>query len=387
MFSKRILLFDTITDGHHPDYLYNFILYYSEKTEVELHILTGKTFAVYLQQYLKDGILPWTNIVVHYIPQEEIQKIHQKSIFIRSFLEWKLMKEYALKLGIKKVLLMYMDYFQLGIIFSKKSDLEISGIYFRPDFAKNPNSFYSKIKKLILVKTMNSGHLKNLFTLEEKVVPELQKLSKKTKVCSICEPVQLFSLTEDKKISFAKIHQIPQNKILFLNFGYLDERKGIEVFLKACQQLSKDQLNSIALMLVGPIEKDYESKINDLISHVDGLQTCKMWGYLATNEIQITFDLADWALVLYQNHLGSSSVLVRAALAGKPVLGTDLGQIGELTNQRKLGLALDASNPADIAKAIIEIIEKRVKINHSAIQQFANENSIEAFGNVIDSAI
>lgn len=387
MFSKRILLFDTITDGHHPDYLYNLIVYYSEKTDIELHLLTGEAFSLYLQQYFEGGNLPWKNIHIHYIPQEEIQKIHQKSIYLRSFMEWRLMKQFALKLGIKKVLLMYMDYFQLGIIFGHKSDLEISGIYFRPDFTKNPNHLYAKIKRFILKKAMNSGQLKNLFTLEEKIVPELQQLSNKTKVFPICEPIQLFSVTEGQKIKFLENHPLPSNKIVLLNFGYLDERKGIEVFLEACKHLSKEQLNSIALMLVGPADPDYQTKINGLIANIDGLHTCKIWGYLPSNEVQIAFDLADWSLVLYQNHLGSSSVLVRSALAGKPVLGTHVGQIGALTKQRNLGLAIDASNPTEIAKALIDIIEKQVKIDKKAIQEFASENSIEAFGNVIESVM
>lgn len=387
MFSKRLLLFDSITDGHHPDYLYNLILYYSEKTEIELHILTGEAFLDYLRYYFEDGILPWKNILVHYIPQQEIEKIHQKSIYLRSFMEWRLVQQFALKLDIKKVLLMYMDYLQLGIIFGKKTNLEISGIYFRPDFTKNPEKFYSQIKRFIFKKTMDSGQLKNIFILEEKIVPELQSLSTKTNVLSLCEPIQMFAVSEKQKNEFAKLHQLPSNKLLFLNFGHLDERKGIEVFLEACQQLSKEQLNSIALMLVGPGPLEYRAKIEALIEKTEGLQVIKIWGYLPANEVQIAFELANWGLVLYQNHLGSSSVLVRAALAGNPVLGTHLGQIGELIHQKKLGLALDASDPAVIAKGLIDIIENKVKIDHSAIQQFASENSIEAFGNVIDSAL
>lgn len=387
MFSKRILLFDTITDGHHPDYLYNLILYYSQKPEVELHIVSGEGFKLYLTQYFKEGVLPWENIKIHAIDSEELQNIHQKSIYLRSFIEWRLMKKYALQLGVKKVLLMYMDYFQLGIIFGSKSGLDISGIYFRPDFIKNPNGFYAKFKRLVFQKAVRSGNLKSLFTLEEKNVPELQKFSDKTRVKYICEPIQLFSITQSQKDNFTNIHQLPQDKILFLNFGHLDDRKGIEVFLKACQQLSKEQLNSIALVLVGPTHPDYQTKIEAIIENIEGLKTYPIWGYLPANEVQIAFELSDWVLVLYQNHLGSSSVLVRSALAGKPVLGTNLGQIGELTRNRKLGLAVDASSPVEIAKALTDIIEDRFQIDKKAIQQFASENSIQAFGDAINETM
>ncbi|MHA8050490.1 glycosyltransferase family 4 protein [Aquirufa sp. ROCK-SH2] len=387
MFSKRILLFDTITDGHHPDYLYNLILYYSEKPGVELNIVSGEAFIQYLKQYFSEGILPWKNIKIHTIPSKELQEIHQKSIYLRSFLEWRLMKKYAHQLGIKKVLLMYMDYFQLGIIFGRKSGLDISGIYFRPDFIKSPTGFYAKFKRLIFQAAMSSGNIKNLFILEEKIVPALKKLSSKTRVSAICEPIQLFPISENQTIEFSKKHQLPKEKLIFLNFGYLDERKGIEVFLEACQLLKKEHLKAIALVLIGPTKPDYQAKIEELIEKNKELSTYPIWGYLPANEVQIAFNLADWALVLYQNHLGSSSVLVRAALSGKPVLGTHLGQIGELTRNKKLGLAVDASNPIEIAKNLADIIENRVLIDHKAIQQFANENSIQAFGDAVNETI
>ncbi|MFM6949241.1 MAG: glycosyltransferase [Aquirufa sp.] len=387
MFSKRILLFDTITDGHHPDYLYNLILYYSEKPEVELNIVSGEAFIQYLKQYFSEGILPWKNIKIHTIPSKELQKIHQKSIYLRSFIEWRLMKKYAHQLGIKKVLLMYMDYFQLGIIFGRKSGLDISGIYFRPDFIKSPTGFYAKFKRLIFQAAMSSGKLKTVFTLDHSSLTELQQLSSKTKVLPICEPIQKFKISEQENESFQIKYGIDKDKITFLILGYLDERKGIESFLEACKLIKKEYLNKICLILFGPMEEEYQQKIESLIETLPKLQIVKKWGYISYREGQMAFDNSDWGLVLYKNHFGSSSVLARASTSGIPVLGTQIGLIGDIIQNRKIGLALDESNPKIISKTLEDIIDNKVKIDKSAIQQFANENSIQAFGDAINEII
>jgi hypothetical protein len=101
----------------------------------------------------------------------------------------------------------------------------------------------------------------------------------------------------------------------------------------------------------------------------------------------MAFDSTDWVLVLYRNHLGSSSVLVRAALAGKPVLSTHLGQIGQLTNTQDLGAVVDILETKDLANLLVKIIDQKMEIHHASIEKFASENSIKAFGDAINQAL
>jgi glycosyltransferase involved in cell wall biosynthesis len=386
MQKKRIILFDTITDGHHPDYLYNLMLYYGGNPAIELWVITGEYFTNYLKQFQPEGKSAWENIFFRLIPQKEIDALHQKSIYQRSIIEWNLMLKHAEDLDADHVLVMYLDYFQLGIILGKTTNLSISGIYFRPNFTQNPHSLYGKIKKMVLKLAMNSGKLKHLFVLEAPVQKELQKLSSKVQVNVLCEPVQCFDVNEEERQKFAQKYPQKKPKIDFLNFGYLDERKGIEVFLEACQHLSSEQIEHISLTLVGPVHPEYQSKIEAQIAQVKDLEVRRIWGYLPAREVQMAFDSTDWVLVLYRNHLGSSSVLVRAALAGKPVLSTHLGQIGQLTNTQDLGAVVDILETKDLANLLVKIIDQKMEIHHASIEKFASENSIKAFGDAINQA-
>ncbi|MHA8067211.1 glycosyltransferase [Aquirufa sp. ROCK2-A2] len=387
MHKKRILLFDTITDGHHPDYLYNLMLYFGGREDVELLIVTGEKFLQFLDQYTLDGALPWTNIFLHTIPLSQLTNIHQKLIYRRSVVEWNLMLQYAEDLKADKALVMYMDYFQLGMILGKKASIDLSGICFRPDFTKNDTSFYGKVKKYMLKLAMNSGNLKTLFTLDARILSEIQALSDQTKVVSLCEPIQLFDIKEEEVQVFKSNVPVSTNKIRLINFGFLDERKGIEVFLEACKYLTEEEISQISLRLIGPVELSYQAKIEARLNEIKSLEVHTIWGYLPAREVQIAFEQSDWALVLYQNHIGSSSVVVRAALAGKPTLATNMGQIGELIQEKHLGISVDVSNAKAVAKALSDIIAQNTAIDHVAIKQFANENSIQAFGNAIENGL
>jgi glycosyltransferase involved in cell wall biosynthesis len=70
-----------------------------------------------------------------------------------------------------------------------------------------------------------------------------------------------------------------------------------------------------------------------------------------------------------------SSVLVRAALAGKPVIGTRVGTIGLTIKDYHLGLAIDPLDDAEFADAI----KSKIKIDPMKQADLAHQNSVEAF--------
>ena len=93
---NRILLFDTITDGHHPDYLIHLIGFYSGNQEVELFVATGESFKSQFDARQKDENNQWGNNVTFLgIPTNKLNSIHSKPIYLRSIIEWNLLVETA----------------------------------------------------------------------------------------------------------------------------------------------------------------------------------------------------------------------------------------------------------------------------------------------------
>jgi glycosyltransferase involved in cell wall biosynthesis len=384
----RILLFDTITDGHHPDYLIHLIGFYSGNQEVELFVATGESFKSQFDARQKDENNQWGNNVTFLgIPTDKINSIHSKPIYLRSIIEWNMLVETANEINASYALLMYFDYYQLGILIGKKAPCPVSAIYFRPNFSENDHGIYPQIKKWMLSKVLNSGQIQNLFCLVHALVPYMEAQKTQTRIVPICDPVKQFEVSNTEIAEFRNKFKIPTDKKIFLNFGYLDDRKGMEVFIDACATLTQNELAKICLLLAGPVPEYYKKIIEAKLAQVPALEVIRCYGYLPAREVQISFEISDVVLILYQDFLNMSSVLIRAAMANKPTFATQTGMIGALVSSNNLGLTVDATSVIEVSNELNAIIQHGISYSEDNLKQLAEENSLYSFLSTIDQAI
>lgn len=385
---NRILLFDTIADGHHPDYLIHLISYYSGNQEVELFVASGATFKEQFDARQKDENNQWgINVTFLPIPSEKINTIHSKPIYLRSIIEWNLLVDMAKKINASHALLMYFDYYQLGILIGKKAPCPVSAIYFRPNFTENDRGMYPQIKKWMIAQVFKSGQIQHLFCLVHSLIPYLNELKTQTQIIPICDPVKQFQVSTPEITEFKNKHKIPGDKKIFLNFGYLDDRKGMEVFVDACATLSKEALAQICLLLAGPVPEYYEKIIESKLAKVPNLEVIRCYGYLPAREVQICFELSDVVLILYQDFLNMSSVLIRAAMSNKPSFATQTGMIGDMVSKNKLGITVDATSISEVSVELTKVIENGISYSEDHLKRVAKENSLTSFLSTIDRAI
>ena len=384
----RILLFDTILDGHHPDYLLYAIEYFSGRQDVEIVVVSGEKFRTDVEsRRIADQLVWGSNVTFAGIPMDQIARLHATNIFRRSFVEWNLMLDYASAHQATHALIMYFDYFPLAAWLGKRSPIPVSGISFRTDFFEEATGFYPLLKKWLLGRALQSGQIHSLFCLVQSLVPTIRSIAGSARVEPLSDPIKSYAISFDVREAFRVKHGIPSDKKVYLNFGFLDERKGIEVFLKACGQLPPSEHAHMCLVLAGPIAPEYLPQIQAAIARVPSLQVITLFGYLPAQEVQLCFELADVVLMLYQGHTGMSSVLVRGAMAGKAMLGTELGVIGELIRARGLGRVVDATNSLAVGNALRLIQTEGLQVDAEACQQVASENSIQTFGDTIARCI
>ena len=386
--TKRILLFDTITDGHHPDYLIHLIAYYSAQPDVQLGVASSIHFKEQFDaRQAEEGNVWGPNVEFITLSEARLQSIHSKSIYLRSILEWNFFVDTAKAFQANHALLMFFDYLQLGILIGKRSPCSVSAIYFRPNFRAESTGLYPRIKKWMLARVLNSGQINHLFCLVKGLVPYMNGLSHAVKIHPLTDPVKRFEITDKARETFQQKFEIPANKQVALCYGMLDDRKGIDVFLDACARLSIAELEKICLFLVGPISLEYQQIIDKKIAHVPSLQVIRAYGYMSPYQTQIAFESADFILILYQNFLNMSSVLIRAAQAGKPSFATETGMIGEMVRQHALGLALDATSDAAVAVGLSRILSEGISFSAINAQKIAVENSVDAFNTTISQAL
>ena len=385
---QRILLFDTITDGHHPDYLIHLIGFYSGKKDVELYVSTGESFKSQFDARQKAEDNSWgDNVTFLPIPTNKLNSIHSKPIYLRSIIEWNLLVETAQSINANQVLLMYFDYYQLGILIGKKAPCPVSAIYFRPNFTENDNGIYPQIKKWMLSKVLKSGQIQNLFCLVHALVPYMKGQKTQTQIIPICDPIKQFEISKSETAEFKNKYKIPTDKKIFLNFGYLDDRKGMEVFIDACSTLSKEALAKICLLLAGPVPEYYEKIIEAKLAQVPELEVIRSYGYLPAREVQICFEISDVVLILYQDFLNMSSVLIRAAMANKPTFATQTGMIGALVSRNNVGVTVDATSVSEVRNELNAMIQYAISYSEDNLKQLAEENSLNSFLSTIDQAI
>jgi len=366
--------FDTILDGHHPAYLTHLIGYYSTQPDVELIVATGEEFQTNFAKRQNTEQLLWgENVRFRPVDSATIQSLHASPIYLRSIREWNMLVDMANELQVSHALLMYVDYFPLGVLIGKKSPVPVSGISFRPP--QKIQGLFAFIKQKLWQAMLSSGQIERVFSIVHSAVPFMNQISTYANVIPLADPVVHLPLTAQQKSDFRLNCDIAKNKKVFLNFGQLDRRKGIEAFVAACKLLSPKDLSGICLLLAGPIESSYAKELDVLFQEIPNLQVVKLYDYHNYPTVELCFDLADVVLVTYQDHLGMSSVLVRAALAGKPVIGTQVGTIGLTIKDYHLGLSIDPLDDAEFAEAI----KSKIKADSQKQAELAHQNSVEAF--------
>ncbi len=382
----KLLLFDTVLDGHHTDYLTHLIEYWqTQQVEGELFVVTPAGLAA---QFPAEITLS-SQIKFVEMTEPEIAGIRNASMVGRSFAGWNLYVKYAEKLRPDHALLMYFDLFQLGLWLGKKSPCPVSGIYFRPNFyQKNTENWKEKLvfvrKKFILGRALANPAFTTLFSLDKSALPAIKTVAKGAKVTPLGDPVKDYDITPQQVEVQKKTLGIKNPRKIFLLFGHLDDRKGIEPTLDAIAMLSPEEQQRVTLLLAGPIGDEFRQLIEVKIAalNTDAQIICH-FQTLRGAAIQTFFGLSDFVLTLYQKHVGMSSIVVRAALSQKPLISSDFGYLGNLVESQHLGITLDSESPTAISEAFRQALRGEINFDRLAAKTLAEENTARVFAEQI----
>nr|MBX2818717.1 glycosyltransferase [Rhodothermaceae bacterium] len=295
-------------------------------------------------------------------------------------------------------LLMYFDHLQLsmGTTLRFIDDIHLAGIYFRPSFhypihknssAPSPGALQQLRKKLQLKLAMKNPHLQTLFSLDPYVVPTLNTMSRHTNAVVLPDGVERPANTQS-----AVDWQIDGHRLVAFCFGSLAERKGVFKLLDALPHVAKAFQQRLALVFAGAVsEKEkhrFYSKVEQMRTGTD-VQIVVDDRFVDDAEVQPMIRNADLILVAYQQHIGSSNVLIRAADAGLPVLGSNFGLVGAQIRDHSLGTATDTTNPIAIAAALEAQINQEGASDFDAEQarRFASNHDATLYAETIFSSL
>ena len=178
----------------------------------------------------------------------------------------------------------------------------------------------------------------------------------------------------------------------FLLFGYLTERKGPTVVLEALERLAPEVAGKIDVVLAGRVDPALRDRIDQhctrLATDQPHLRVRIDDRRLDQAELEGLVRRSDVVLAPYQRFVGSSGVLLWAARAGKPVLAQAYGLVGRLTQEHRLGLTVDSSDPAAVAAAITQMAQRGPSsfFDPRAAQAFAASQTPQRFAAAVLAA-
>jgi len=387
-----LMIFEPEVNGHHPGHLRHLLRYWPA-TNMRLHFVVSPELALQHQDVMQTACqapVTWEALT----PAElTLYQASKSSLLRRTWMEWQLYRRYAKKIQADQGLIMYLDRFQLPLALGRLLPCQTSGIFFRPKFHyQQPKArplpgreqLAAWRERWLWRRALRHPQLKTLFCLDPLAVAPLRALGGRSAVVHLPDPIELAPHPPAAVTALRQRLELdPARKVLLL-FGLIDRRKGVYQVLKAVEQLPPAQQKQVTLLIVGPFAPVERLAVHTEIARLTrdtAVQLVIQDQFIPEQEIQRYFALADLVLALYQHHVGSSGILLRAAAAGKPVLASDYGLMGRLVAEHRLGIIVDSTQP-DVIAANLNIVFSG-ELAHCFDQQralcFAQANSAQQF--------
>ncbi len=394
-----ILVFEPHTGGHHASYLASLLAH--GPSELSTAWVVAPTFPE--QHPGLAGAASERGIQVVPLTYQEGAALtgsgHGRLAPIRRALtEWGLLCRYAARLGASQAVTLYFDpLLQLCLPLRFSAPVPISGIYFRPTlhypgFPDGPapsarERLRASRQALALRSALKHPKLGVVFSLDPLAVPALEALGSGERVRAIPDPVEpLVSSTTEIEALRSRLQIAPQRKIALM-FGALTARKGLSETLRALRALRQTELSQLTLLVVGRVAPALAAEVERARQGLEARAPGSVVvhdEFVPEGEVQRYFELADVVLAPYQQHVGSSGIQIRAAAAGRPLIGSSYGLMGELTRRHQLGARVDSTSPQAILEALRAVLHgSSLGADPAAQRRFAESQTGAAFADAL----
>lgn len=272
---------------------------------------------------------------------------------------WLMFKRFFQQLQVEDrvdhVFVPYLDYclHATALLGSPWAQVRWSGICMRPSFHYGdagviaPKPKWSAVKERLFYRLLRQPSLQKLLTIDELLEQQTKQKCplNAQKLAFVPDPAEL---THDFDRASARARLgIPEQDFVILVYGAIDGRKGVEHLLAGIRnrQFSK----TLKMLVMGK----QTPTLRDKLIHEPQVISIDRYVDAATEEAG--FRAADVVWMGYSSHYAMSGVLVLAAFAGKPVIATRNGLIGWMTQNHRLGVAIDSENPEAVSRAISDM--------------------------------
>jgi glycosyltransferase involved in cell wall biosynthesis len=189
-----------------------------------------------------------------------------------------------------------------------------------------------------------------------------------------------------------KVLGLPREKQILLFIGPSDKRKGIQELLPAFEEDIAEDANfreHVALVLAGTVLPESKELVYGSVSRFQRLypgNTIVLHDRILSDQEFVDFiHASDVVCIPYVDFVGTSGILIQAAAAGRPVLASDFGLVGEMVRKFHLGVACNTLDQKELQRAIrqsLAVASAMTQAHRQALRQFAVQHCVplERFG-------
>lgn len=369
-------------DGHRLGFINNLMAYAATSTpQHEYLFITNRS-----QDFTLESPAP--HIRVQTLKQAEQLEIDAENKAVKkAHIEWEIICAYARAYQADRVIFMYLDSYQLEIGRNQDLPFKISGIWFSPysrmeaesdELKDRFQNFITKTRKKYVMRwALKNPQLDKIFILNDEEMPKW--LNKDVpRFFTLADPYFEYPALPD--YCLRKTYNIPKDHLIFLQFGYMDERKNLENIVRAFNVLPSAQAEKSTLLLIGKFKPGFRSTVENIKS--GPYQLIVRDEFVSNEEMESSFAQSDVILRMNIRFFGSSGIIGVAAQHNKPVIASNTGVMAEIVEKYRLGMLVNPYAIDEIAAALSRFhsVEDSLHIDGS---KYRNNHDLATFGKTL----
>jgi glycosyltransferase involved in cell wall biosynthesis len=330
---------------------------------------------------------------------KEVKLCSHRSLSLAAFARWWVMRRYLRRSGADVGFFLCLDLLSLPLALGLRAEGKpLSGILFRPsvhyaamgDYRPSLGERLRDLRKDVLYRMMlRNSAVTSILSLDPFFPAHAQShYGHGDKVQALPDPAH-----PSVGPAVSATAGVPQDRFMFLLFGYLTERKGPLMVLDALRLLQPVVAKRVAVLFAGRVDpaiRDAVASRREVLSR----EQPDLWlgiddRRLDSGELDGLVRQSAVVLAPYQRFVGSSGVLLWAARAGRPVLAQSYGLVGRLTRDHHLGVVADSSDPAKLAVEIERMVENGPQnfIDLSSAARFVSMRTPQSFASQVFACV
>jgi glycosyltransferase involved in cell wall biosynthesis len=391
---RTVLVFEPDAEGHSLEWLEHLIVFAGERPDTSLVIVVAEPLAQPLWRAIPADAAGRIQILA--LSPRERRMCTMRPLALAALARWWTMRRYLKRSGADHGFFLGLDFLSLPLALGLGGGGKgLSGILFRPSvhygdigpYVPSRGERLRDRRKAILYRAMlRNPALERVLSLDP-FFPEHARARYRggEKVLALPDPAhpRIDQAANDVQPAF------PIDRVGFLLFGYLAERKGPLVVLDALRELPPQVAARVAVLFAGKVDPELRAQLDrrrDALAH----ERPELWlriddRRLDSGELAAVVRQSDVVLAPYQRFVGSSGVLLWAALNGRPVLAQEYGLVGRLTREHRLGVSVDSCAPSEIAREIGRMVAEGParSFDPKSAQRFAAAQTPERFASLV----